>query len=72
MGAVTQYPGEGDVESWFLGVGKAWNTDKRKKKKKLDVFEAKIEESEKAKSHRELNPGHLACAASTLPLNYDN
>ena len=32
MGAVTQYPGEGDVESWFLGVGKAWNTDKRKKK----------------------------------------
>ena len=41
-------------------------------KEKLDVFEAKIEESEKAKSRRELNPGHLACAASTLPLNYDN
>ena len=31
-------------------------------------FEAKIEESEKAGSHQELNPGHLACAASALPL----
>ena len=28
--------------------------------------------SEKADSHQELNPGHLACAASTLPLSYDN
>ena len=32
----------------------------------------KIEESEKASSRRELNPGHLACAASALPLTYDN
>ena len=35
-------------------------------------FEAKIEESEKAGSHWELNPGHQARAASTLPLSYDN
>ena len=35
-------------------------------------FEAKIEESEKAGSLRESNPGHLACAASTLPLSHDN
>ena len=33
---------------------------------------AKIEESEKAGSYQELNPGHLACAASALPLNYNN
>ena len=33
---------------------------------------AKIEESEKAGSCRESNPGHLACAASALPLSYDN
>ena len=32
----------------------------------------KIEESEKAGSHRELNPGHLACATSALPPSYDN
>ena len=38
-------------------------------KTKLDVFEAKIEESEKAGSRRESNPGHLACAASALPLS---
>ena len=41
-------------------------------KERLDVFEAKIEESEKAGSHQELNPGHLACAANALPLSYDN
>ena len=35
-------------------------------------YEVKIEESEKASSHRELNPGHLACAASALPLRHDN
>ena len=29
-------------------------------------------ESEKAASHWELNPGHLVCAASALPLSYDN
>ena len=40
--------------------------------KRKDVFEAKIEENEKAGSHRESNPGHLACAASTVPLSYDN
>ena len=34
--------------------------------------EVKIEESEKARSRRESNPGHLACAASALPLSYDN
>ena len=43
-----------------------------KLKEKLDVFEAKIEESEKAGSRRESNPGHLAWAASGLPLSYDN
>ena len=26
----------------------------------------------KASSHQESNPGHLACAASALPLSYDN
>ena len=39
---------------------------------RLDVFEAKIEESGKASSHRESNPGHLAYAASALPLSYDH
>ena len=39
---------------------------------RLDVFEVKIEESEKAGSHWEYNPGHLACAASALPLSYNN
>ena len=34
-------------------------------------YEAKIEESEKAGSRRESNPGHLACAASALPLSYN-
>ena len=29
-------------------------------------------DSEKASSCRELNPGHLACIASALPLSYDN
>ena len=41
-------------------------------KEGLDVFEAKIEESEKAGSCWESNPGQLACAASALPLRYDN
>ena len=31
-----------------------------------------MEESEKAGSRRKSNPGHLACAASALPLSYDN
>ena len=35
----------------------------------LNVFEAKIE---KASSRQESNPGHLACAASALPLSYNN
>ena len=35
-------------------------------KRFLDVLRRK--ESEKAES----NPGHLVCAASTLPLSYDN
>ena len=35
-------------------------------------YEVKIEESKKASSCRESNPGHLACAPSSLPLNYDN
>ena len=39
---------------------------------KFRCYEAKIEESEKAGSRRESNPGHLACAASALPLSYDN
>ena len=35
-------------------LASGWN------KERLDVFEAKIEESEKAGSSRELNPGQLA------------
>ena len=35
-------------------------------------FEAKIEESEKTGSCPESNPGHLAYAASSLPLSYYN
>ena len=34
------------------------------------MFWGKIAESEKAASHWESNPGHLACAASALPLSY--
>ena len=41
-------------------------------KQKFRCYEAKIEESEKAGSRQESNPGHLACAASALPLSYDN
>ena len=41
-------------------------------KEKFRCYEAKIEEREKAGSHRESNPGHLACAASALVLSYDN
>ena len=40
--------------------------------KEFRCFEAKIEESEKAGSHREWNPGHLAWAASALLLSHDN
>ena len=36
---------------------------------KENLDEAKIEESGKAGSHRESNPGHLVCAASALPLS---
>ena len=32
----------------------------------------RIEGSKKACNLRELNPGHLACASSTLPLSYGN
>ena len=38
----------------------------------LDVFEVKLEDSEKADSHQETNQGHLAFAASALSLRYDN
>ena len=41
-------------------------------KEGLDVFEVKIKENEKASSCWESNPGQLACAASALPLRYDN
>ena len=41
-------------------------------KEKFRCFEAIIEESEKADSRQESNPGHMACAASALPLSYDN
>ena len=41
-------------------------------KQKFRCYEAIIEESEKAGSRWESNPGHLACAASALPLSYDN
>ena len=37
----------------------------------MKCFEAKIEESEEAGSRQESIPGHLACAASALPLSYD-
>ena len=33
---------------------------------------SKLEETEKASSCQELNPGHLACPAITLPLSYNN
>ena len=36
------------------------------------MFWGKIEEGEKAGSPQELNPGHLACASSALPLSHDN
>ena len=42
-----------------------------KVKERFRCYEAKIEESEKAGSHRESNPGHLACAASALPLTHN-
>ena len=35
-------------------------------------YEVKIEESEKAGSRQESNPGCLACAASALSLSYNN
>ena len=35
-------------------------------------YEAKIGESKKAGSRQESNPGHLACAASGLPLSYNS
>ena len=44
----------------------------KKNKEKFRCYEAQIEESEKTGSRRESNPGHLACAASALPLSYDN
>ena len=31
-----------------------------------------MEESEKADGCQESNPGHLACAAGSLPLSYDS
>ena len=46
----------------------AWNSFKER----LDVFEVKIEESEKAGSCWGSNTGHLACAASALPLSHDS
>ena len=42
------------------------------KNREFRCYEAKIEESEKAGSRRESNPGHLPRAASALPLSYDN
>ena len=41
-------------------------------KEKFRCYEAKIEESDKAGSCQESNPGHLACAASALPLSHNN
>ena len=40
--------------------------------KKFRCYETKIEESEKAVSHQESNPGHLASAVCALPLSYSN
>ena len=49
-------------------LASCWN------KEKFKCYEAKIEESEKAGSHRESNPGDLACMCSQcslfLPQNY--
>ena len=46
---------------------------RRHSKEKLNrCYEARIEESENAGSHRESNPDHLACVVSALPLSYDN
>ena len=42
------------------------------KKEKFRCYEAKTEESEKAGSRWESHPGHLACAASALPLSCNN
>ena len=50
----------------FRTFASRWN------KEKFRCYEAKIEESEKAGSRRESNPEHLVCAASVLPLSYDN
>ena len=36
------------------------------------MLRGKTEESEKSSSCWVSNPGHLACAASALPLSYDN
>ena len=44
----------------FRTLASCWNKENR------DVFEPKIEESEKASSHQESNTGHLACS------QYDN
>ena len=52
------------LSGFLRTLASRWN------KEKFRRYEAKIEESEKAGSHRESNPGHLACAASTLPLSY--
>ena len=53
-----------------------WSAYSNVIKQKFRCYEAKIEESEKesekAGSRRESNPGHLAYAASALPLSYDN
>ena len=45
---------------------------KQTEQREVICFEVKIEESKKAGSRLESNPGHLACGTSALPLSYDN
>ena len=61
-----QQQGKEHTRNMLKTLASRWN------KQKFRCYEAKIEESEKAGSRRESNPGHLACAASALPLSYDN
>ena len=50
----------------------SWECGHRVTEGFLVCSRGQIEESENAGSRRESNPGHLARAASALPLSYDN
>ena len=58
----------------FPGLGQfliTYSTKNREEGREFRCSGMKIEESEKAGSRWELNPGHLACTTSALPLSYD-